>query len=167
MISMGEQRDWEERFRRHRFPREQWIGAWYGLLFSAAYFVFVELLPQPPGSIVFFSLLTLQGIAFAVVTWRRMRMVRVTAAGVLGAVCFGTMGWAAMNGISYLTPAVASIMGISLGAVLLLMTLSNVRDRAVWNKWAAQHERLTIFDMILMRHIPDLRGDGAAERRGN
>jgi len=76
-------------------------GARYGAFFGVAFVVFTRLVPQPMGSVIFWSFFALQLSWFALTCWRRAALPFASAAGVTGAVMSICLAVLAAIGHSY------------------------------------------------------------------
>ena len=95
----------------------------------------------------------------AVLIWRRMAMRWMTVAMTLAAIQCGMLGAVYVAGwtlrdVSLRWPYV---LFSALAAILALVLLSQWREPQQWSEWRLRTEHIRLRDMLLFRHIPDLR----------
>lgn len=101
--------------------------------------------------------ISFQLACLAVITWRRTRLPFMTAGAFLAAVTGLTIGLVGSREYEALLIAhpVAVLSLVPLFPVL--MFLEKWAHPAVWRRLRVEAERATLRDMLLLRHIPDLR----------
>jgi hypothetical protein len=141
-------------------------AAAYGSALGVVICLLMFALPFPIGLVILCLGLCLQMACFAVVVWRRTRLPLMSAAGLSVAVGCGGQIYVSIHALGagngrppqgfadliYLWPmaAAAAIVPLCIFAEWLWH-----RDR--WETWKAEMENCTVTDMLLFRHIPNLR----------
>ena len=116
-------------------------------------------LPQPAGSAIFWSLCGVQMVRGAVQCWRRTGLAFATAAMVHGGVVSLTLVVLAFLGEPFLDQAPASLVwfvGVAGVGPLFLLIESRV-NADKWQAWRRHMETVTAWDILALRHYPELR----------
>jgi hypothetical protein len=133
--------------------------ALFGLLIGVTFVVPPKLVPEPAGSVVFWAASAALLLRGALICWRRTGLPFATAAAIHGAAFSVAMSTVALFGQPFpgLSPAswVFFTIGAAIGPIFLLIE-SRVHP-AEWQAWARHMERQTVWDIVLARHIPNLR----------
>jgi hypothetical protein len=141
-------------------------AATYGAALGGVSSLLLVCLPFPYGLLILCLGLGVQMACFAVVVWRRMRLPFVTAAAFCAAVGCAVQIYVALpataagnarpqsySDVIYFWPMFAA------AAIAPLCVLAEwCWNREESNAWKTAMEHCTITDMLLFRHIPDLRG---------
>jgi hypothetical protein len=135
------------------------VGAIYGLVLAVAMFGFLIVLPHPVGARLFWSLITLQLLLGAFLVWTRTRL--PLAASSMAVAAAGVAIFAAL-GISPIHPQshnLAALIGCLAAGVTagLLMTAQARATPSAWADWRRHMESCSLIDVLLGRHIPNLR----------
>jgi hypothetical protein len=135
----------------------------YGALIGVASFVFTKLLPQPIGSVILWAFFCAQLSWGAAICWRRTGLPFVSAAMVTSAIMSRCLAVLAAMGHPFPTWPPESWVLYAGGAALgpLFLFIESRVNRAKWEQWAHHMERQTVWDIVIGRHIPELR-DGSA-----
>lgn len=144
-------------------------AALYGLLFGVVMFLLGDVAPQPAGSLVLWGGLALHGSWGARVLWRRTRLPFATAAVLVAVLLSLTFASASLEGYTLATPPqdlrwVVTIVGLALLSPVLLFVESKAHA-AEWARWKEFMEDKTAWDILLGRHVPDLRRSFSTDRR--
>jgi len=134
-----------------------------GLLTVALIWMLETLLPEPSSTVVLWSCLTVALGTAAVVTWRRTRLPFASFAMAWAAACSTTLAAAGVAGFGW-RMLVSENPILTICAVLVFPTMFFIesrRDREAWRRWRERVESSSLRDMLLLRHIPDLRKLGA------
>lgn len=137
-------------------------SAMYGLLLGAGFYVLTQAAPQPAGALTWWALLAAQLSWGTSVTWRRTRLPFATAAMALGAVGAALMVCATAVGYELTSLPLAwagPVYGLMVSGALCLLTESRAHPDD-WQRWAGYMEHANALDILLGRHIPDLRNSG-------
>jgi hypothetical protein len=103
---------------------------------------------------------------FAVLVWRRMRLPLMSAAAIIAAVGCGVQIYVAIHafpmGNGFFPPSFADLIHFwpmaAAAAIVPLCVFAESRwHRHRWDAWKAAMENCTVTDMLLFRHIPNLR----------
>lgn len=133
-----------------------------GLLTVALIWMLETLLPEPSGTVVLWSCLTVALGTAAVVTWRRTRLPFASLAMAWAATASAALAAAGVAGVSWRT-LVSENPIFTICAVLMCPTMFFIqarRDREAWRRWRERVESSSLRDMLLLRHIPNLRNPG-------
>jgi hypothetical protein len=138
----------------------------YGCVLALGFFVATKIAPQPAGSVLWWSVLTIQlGIA-ARSCWRRTGLPFVTAAMAIAAASCSLLATLAAAGMVY--PDVPAgwwpLVGAGMVAVPSLLLIESRVNRDRWRQWRAFMQRSTAWDILRGRHIPELREPSRARR---
>ncbi|HUP46261.1 MAG TPA: hypothetical protein VM779_12190 [Thermoanaerobaculia bacterium] len=135
-------------------------GAQYGLLLAIVFIAAGAL--GSLGTALFFLLMAAQLAVGAVIVWRRTGLPWATLGDVVGAV--GALAAATLfaRGIPLVSLSAESIVFFiaALTGPLLLAVEAHVH-RQQWQRWRAWMSEMSAIDVLLGRHIPDLRRDSA------
>jgi hypothetical protein len=119
--------------------------------------------PQPAGSILLWTMLSVQSAAGLWIEWRRLRLPWLTAGGIAALLVSLVMIPLSARGLNLATiatalpvPAVVAIWSALL-CVPLSVGLETLRASPEWRAWSAHMEHTTVWEMITYRHMPDLR----------
>lgn len=135
-------------------------GLQYGLLLGLFMIAMVRLVPQPFGSMVLWFILAIHLSVMTVRIWQRMRLPYVTVAGILGVggtLILGGTSW--LGGYSFFTiPVIWPILTgpLVLAGSILLYIEARVHPEK-WQVWHAAIRDSTVLDLLLGRHIPEVR----------
>jgi hypothetical protein len=126
-------------------------------LFLAAVFILVSLVfPWGVGFAAFFYFLALQLIIASILTLRRTRLWYAASAMFLGA--FGAALYGTMSLLNSRTEfRTLWLWGFFLAVMVLFLVEGKVRPKEL-QAWKDHQWKCSLIDMLLMRHIPDLRG---------
>ena len=120
----------------------------YGCVLAIGFFLATKIAPQPAGSVLWWSVLTIQlGIA-ARLCLRRTGLPFCALLATLAAA-----------GMVYpdLPAAWWPVVGASMVASPTLLLVESRVNRARWNRWRASSQRCSLWDILRGRHIPNLR----------
>lgn len=135
------------------------LGAIWGLTFGIAMVAMTTLPPQPYLGVIFWSVMAVSMLHAAVVTWRRMGLPLTTAAMATGCVMFVGLAVLHARGVTINAlpnPWFAIFIAIGLfGAASHFVERRINRDKL--DRWAEHMAHARFRDMLLMRHVPDLR----------
>ena len=135
-------------------------GALYGLLMGVL-FAAADAIAWTPLWVLFWSYHATVIAVAAVLTWRRTAMLWMTVGMALAAIelvvmdGFYAAGWT-LKEIGLRWP---SVFFPTLGAIMALVLLSQWREADQWKEWRLRTGHIRFLDMILFRHIPDLRSN--------
>jgi hypothetical protein len=134
-------------------------AAQFGLLLAVTTVVATEVAPQPHGSIILWSFFTVQLAWAARVCWRRTGLPYATAAMGEGAVVSAMFAILAANGHVFpnISAAYWVVVAIGLAAGPLLLWVESRKNPERWRAWKNYMERVSLWDVVTMRHIPKLR----------
>jgi hypothetical protein len=133
----------------------------YGLFLALLMFVLGTLAPQPLGSIVFWTALSVQAVLGLGITWRRLRLPWFSAGGIAALfVCLAMIPISArgLNLATIGTELPLSVVVAIWSAVMfvpLSIGLEALRDSPEWRAWSARVEHATLWQMITFQHVPD------------
>jgi hypothetical protein len=136
-------------------------AAQFGLLLGVAIVAVSEVAPQPVGWVVFCTVWAMAGTWSAVICWRRTGLPYATASMVEGAFTMALLAVLAATG--RVLPGVAPPIGwfivhaLSVVAGTLLLWVESKKNPERWRAWRDYVERVTLWDVLRGRHIPDLR----------
>ena len=140
--------------------RAAFNGAMYGLLLGGLFATADAIASRPLWILLWSGEAAVIGIG-AVLTWRRMAMRWLTVSMALGAIQCGMIaavyaaGWT-LRDFSLRWTYVFFPM---LAAVLSLVLLSQWREAQQWREWRQRTAHIRFRDMLVFRHIPDMRSD--------
>lgn len=140
-------------------------SAVYGFFLGVGALLFIQLAPQPLGSILWWGGFATQLTWAAALCWRRTRLPFATAAMAIAAASSGMLTGLAIAG--HVFPDLpqswwAPVGGGLLSSPLLLLIESRVH-RGKWLQWKRYMERKNAWDILRGRHIPELPGSGASQ----
>ena len=137
--------------------------ALYGMFWGIAFQVFTRLLPQPVGSLILWSVISVQLSWGAVTWWRRTGLPFTTAACVTGAVASLCLVVLAALGHPYpqLSPESWVLFAGLSGIGPLFLWIESRVNREKWRQCARHMRHKSVWDVLAGRHIPDLRHGGA------
>lgn len=131
----------------------------YGGLLGVLFFMCRDLLPHPYGLLFFFGLNAVQLLRGGVLVLNRMRLPYAALSMFLGAIWFLCAAGFTLAGFTLETlPIPAMLVGGALaiaGAVVLHLEAWANPER--WRAWGVYMEDVSLLDMVLGNHIPDLR----------
>jgi len=133
-------------------------GLKYGVFVGVMTVVFMRVMPQPLGAMIYWSLLALQGTSFAIVCWHRTRLPFATAAlAGLAAIssCVFVLG-AAGYPFPNLPEASWIPLGLGIVAAGILMWVESRVNADKWRVWRQRGDTASLWDVLLGRHIPRL-----------
>lgn len=139
------------------------VPALFGILGFAAIAGLAKLAPQPMGGVVLWSILAVQQAWMGLVVWRRMALPYATLAQLAGSLASVGLVFAATRGRSFLTLPGWWAVGVYglLAASLILTRMESVVHKDAWRAWDQNMRGSSLMDVLLLRHIPDLRHDQA------
>lgn len=135
-------------------------GAMYGLLLGGLFATADAIASRPLWILLWTGEAAMIAIG-AVLTWRRMAMRWLAVAMTLGAIQGGLIGavyaagWT-LRDFALRWPYVVFPM---LAAVLSLVLVSQWREAQQWSEWRQRAAHIRFRDMLLFRHIPDMRAE--------
>lgn len=140
-----------------------WGSVLYGLFLGVGALLFMQVAPQPAGSLLWWGFFAGQLTWGAALCWRRTGLPFATAAMAIAAATAGML--VALAPVGHTFPDLPStwwapVAAGLLAAPLLLMVESRVH-RAKWKQWKQYMERKNAWDILVGRHIPNLRDSGA------
>ena len=134
-------------------------AAVHGALGALWMFLLGTVAPQPIGAVVLWALFAVYGAWGATVVWRRTALPFATASALLATLIAALLAGLAMRGWAFpaLPPGwtVAIVAAMFLGPILLLVE-SKVHPLQ-WARWKAYADNKGAWDILLGRHVPDLR----------
>jgi hypothetical protein len=144
-------------------------GFTYGLFMAGVMFVLTQVAPQPAGSIAFWTALTVQAAFGGWIIWRRLRL-RWFGLGAVSALCLSlVMIPISARGLNLATIATElplwAVGAIWLGVLFVPLSvgLESWRNTPEWRAWSARGERATLWEVITLRHVPDMRSSRSPE----
>ncbi len=140
-------------------------GAKYGLIGGLAIVALQDWAPQPAGSILFWSLLSIQIALGSWILWRRtgLRFRWFLLSGIAALLSSAAMVAVSTRGLSLTTMMMELPLGVVaaiwLGILFvpLAVGLESQRHRQAWDEWKRFMADASILDVLRFRHIPDLR----------
>jgi hypothetical protein len=137
-------------------------GASFGLFIGVSSLVFMKLVPQPAGTIIWFGFWSVQLSWRAVQFWRRTGLPFMTAAMVQGAVVSLCLALLAATGHPFQQMSAESwVLFAGTGVSMLLLNHIESRVHKSKVKQCAEYaEHTTVWDILTGRHIPQLRDGG-------
>ena len=138
-------------------------SALYGTLIGIALLVFTRLVPQPAGSVILWGFFSVHLSWVAVTCWRRTGLPFASAALVTGAVMSLCLVVLAAMGHSFPDLAPESWVLFAGGCVIgpLFLLIESRVNRAKWQQWARFMGQKNVWDIVIGRHIPQIRNRGA------
>lgn len=138
-----------------------WGSAIYGFVGALITMLFLEVAPQPAGSMIWWGFLAAQLTWTALLCWRRTRLPFATAAMALGAAGSATL--AALAAAGYALPEFPRVWWLPFGVfVLSAPLLFHIESRvhaSKWRQWRDHMELANAWDILTGRHIPHLRDE--------
>lgn len=133
----------------------------YGLFLGLSFVVLYQVAPQPGGALVWWSLNAVQLIRGAQMTWRRTRLPFATGAMLAAAVASVLICWATILGHHFpWLPLRWAVPVYALAATgPLCFVIESRVHRRQWRAWGTFMEDKGFVDVLLGRHIPDLRNE--------
>jgi hypothetical protein len=136
-------------------------GVAYALLLGSEMVLLFDAAPQPWGSLVFWALQTAQ-LSVAVV--RRRTGLIISTAGGTAAALGGALALA-LSAAGHTwggAPVLWKGLLCLLVAVVPISFIAEARvHRSAWDSWTRHAETKGLWDILLLRHIPDFRNGGA------
>jgi hypothetical protein len=138
-------------------------GARYGLFLGLLMVALGQWAPQPAGSILLWTMLSVQSGVGLWIEWHRLRLPWLAAGGIaalavsLAMIPVSALGFNLATMISALPLPVVVAIWSGVLCVPLSIGLEALRGSAEWRAWAAHMEHATLWDMLTFRHIPRLR----------
>ncbi|BCS33242.1 hypothetical protein TBR22_A24690 [Luteitalea sp. TBR-22] len=131
----------------------------YGCVIGLGFFLATKVAPQPTGSVIWWSALTIQLGIGARLCWRRTGLPFVTAAMAIAAASCALLATLAAAGMVYpdLPAAWWPLIGASMVASPSLALVESRVNRAKWDRWRVSSQRCSLWDILRGRHIPNLR----------
>ena len=136
------------------------VGATYGVFLAVAMFGFLLVLPHPLGAHVFFSIITAQLLAGAWLVWSRTRLPWATGSMIAAAAGSGIFAVFGISPFHSQSHSLYALIGC-LAAVVAAGVLDYIQartDPSARDAWRKHMESCTLIDLLLGRHIPNLRG---------
>lgn len=134
-------------------------AAIYGAVLGFLTPLWVHIALQPAGGALFFGVVAIQLTIAATLTFRRTGLVFSSLAMALGAVqsvvCVG-LYVAGYTPFTLPTPWIAAL-GIGSVIVPLVLHLDAFVNEERWDAWKDHMDDCRVRDLVMMRHIPDLR----------
>ena len=134
-------------------------GASFGLFLGLTSFVFMQLVPQPAGGIVWFGFWSVQLSWGAVQIWRRTGLPFITAAMVQGSVMSLCLALLAATGYPFQQMSAESWV-LFVGAGVSMLLLKHIESRVNKSKLkqcSAYAQDKNVWDILTGRNIPRLR----------
>lgn len=138
-------------------------GVKYGLFLSLLIFALDTWAPQPAGSIVLWTALSVQAVLGLWIVWRRLRLPWFSAGAIAALLVSLAMIPISARGLNLATIATEMplLVVVAIWSAVLVVPLSigaeSLRDSPEWRAWSARVERATLWDMITFRHVPSIR----------
>lgn len=136
-------------------------AAGYGAILGLAGFAFTRLLPQPVGSMLFWSGLAAYLAWGAIVWWRRTGLALTSAAVAIGSFAAAILVGLAIAGRVY--PDIPVEWWILLATLCLVAAACMVAEsrihRGHWRRCRGCVEGKSPWDVLRGRHVPDLRNE--------
>ena len=130
----------------------------YGLIGGIVFFVMITVVPQPTGSVVFWTLLAGQLTWGAAICWRRTRLPLATTAMSIEAISSALLATLAVLGRVFPDLPAAwwppVVFGMAAGP-LCLFAESRLHRRQ-WAEWRDYMTDKSAWDILTARHIPTL-----------
>jgi hypothetical protein len=140
-----------------------WGSAVYGFFLGVGALLFIRAAPQPVGSILWWGFFAGQLTWGAALCWRRTGLPFATAAMAIAAATSGIL--AALAAAGHVFPDLPRAWWAPVGTGLLsgpLFFLIESRvHRAKWMQWKQYMEPKNAWEILMGRHIPELRDGGA------
>lgn len=135
----------------------------YGIFLGVGAVLFIQVAPQPTGSILWWGFFAAQLAWASALCWRRTGLPLATAAMTIAAATSGVL--AALAAAGHVFPDLPRIWWVPVGAGVLsaplLLLVESRRHREKWMQWKEHMERKNAWDILLGRHIPELRDSRA------
>jgi peptidoglycan/LPS O-acetylase OafA/YrhL len=133
-------------------------SAVYGLIGGLVFVVMTSMVPQPTGSVVFWSLSAGHFMWGAAICWRRTRLPLATTAMIIGAVMLAA--FAVLAGFGRVFPDFPRawwppIVLAMVAGPLCLLAESRLHRRQ-WAEWRDYMADKSAWDIVTARHIPTL-----------
>jgi hypothetical protein len=131
----------------------------YGALLGLGFLLLTRLAPQPVGSLAWWLLVAVQLSWGASITWRRTKLAFATGAMLAGAAGATVVVCAILFGHEFPRLPIrwaVPVYGLMVAGPLCLFIESRAH-RGDWLLWEKHMEDKTALDILLGRHIPDLR----------
>jgi hypothetical protein len=139
-----------------------WGSAIYGFFLGVGALLFIQIAPQPVGSILWWGFFAGQLTWGAALCRRRTRLPFATAAIVIAAATSGML--TALAAAGHVFPDLPREWWWPVGAgcvsAPLLFLVESRTHRSKWRQWRQYMEPKNAWDIFMGRHIPDMR-DGA------
>ena len=134
-------------------------GSRYGLVLGLVMICLTMIAPQPIGSVIFWLALSIQLSFGTVQLWRRTGLPFATSAMIIGALVSFFLSWAYSRGYELFSLPLAwgIIVWLSIIAGPLLLFVESRVNPEKWKVWREASENSSVWDMLLGRHIPQLR----------
>ncbi len=130
----------------------------YGILVGLGFYALARVAPQPAGSLLCWSLIAVQLVRGAAITWRRTHLPFATTSMLSAAASASIIATATWSGYTFpLLPITWSISAFGLLAVAggCMLLESSVHPRE-WSQWKTFMDGKSVWDIALGRHIPEL-----------
>ena len=138
-------------------------AAKYGLLLALLMFALGQWAPQPAGSVVLWTALSVQAAFGLWIIWHRLRLPWLLAGSIAALLVFLVMIPISARGLNLATIAIELplLAVVAIWSALLFVPLSlgleSLRKSPEWQAWSAHAEHATLWDMITFRHVPHIR----------
>jgi hypothetical protein len=140
-----------------------WGSAVYGFFLGVGAVLFIWTAPQPVGSILWWGFFAGQLTWGAALCWRRTGLPFATGAMAIAGATSGMLAALAAAGRVFpdLPRAWWPLVGAGLLLGPLLLLIESRLHRAKWIQWKRYMERKSAWEILMGRHIPELRDSGA------
>jgi hypothetical protein len=137
-------------------------GVKYGLFLALLMFALGKWAPQPAGSIVLWTALSVQTVLGLWITWHRLRLPWFSAGGIAALLVCLAMIPVSARGLNLATigTELPQLVAVAIWSAVLFVPLSigleSLRNSPEWRAWSARMERATLWEMITFRHVPNI-----------
>lgn len=138
-------------------------GVKYGFVLGVLFVLLGQVAPQPAGSVVLWTALSVDAGVSAWIIWRRLPLPWFRVGMIAALLVSLIMIPISARGLNLATIAtelpLPAVIAIWLGAlwVPLSIGLESLRDSPEWRAWKAHQEHAGLWDVITFRHVPDMR----------
>jgi len=144
-------------------------GMKYGLFGALVMLTLGEWVPQPTGSVVLWSALSLQAVLGFWIIWRRLRLPWLSVGTGAAFLVSAAMIPISARGLNLATLALALplplVAAIWIGVLIVPLTvgLESSRNSREWQAWSTRMTHASLWEMLTFRHIPDLHGSSSKQ----
>ena len=137
-------------------------GAKYGFFLAIIFIALTNWAPQPAGSIVLWSAITIETAVLERIVWKRLRLPWFAAGGVAALIACAAMVPISTRGLDmfsmsrFLPAPLFVLWWICWLLVPLTLGIEALRGSREWRAWSEHMEHVTLRDMLALRHIPNL-----------